>query len=514
MKYNVDIEIDDKAIKDSGMDPDDYIRQEMGWLEDSGISLVDLTAREEKGTSDVSLYSSNYSGEYRGGVEWRIAKDADLPIAAYIPDRESGNPLIEIREMKDTSLVWGEYELRIGKEEPLSFDNLDEAVDAANAYIRNLEGKEAERYPVHELAGHEGIFHVGKAEGKQYIINAFWSDVEPGYVNDGVFALGEDGRLEILTSEFCNGYLTTEDCVRTLVGEHVPIENPDIQFVAICTHEFDTADDYYEALEEGRLEEPIHIPSWTQIAERNLAMRDNPEHETLLASIMESARNETPEPVTYKGVPLEGLDKEVSMAHSHFIGANEGIDYLTALLARDKQALTPKQFEAMSALNSVAVMNYQVCNGGLDQYYFNQCHKEREPFSESDVKLVNKEQQVEMLRELHAFGCEVFPDRQEDNARLDRIIIDFEESSYTEPAEGWLFDEEEEDGLDAPYDFDDRYYEVNDYLEILIESYAQYLDKSIEKSLDELVKEAKAKAAEKNAERTNPPQQDLKGIDR
>ena len=207
--------------------------------------------------------------------------------------------------------------------------------------------------------------------------------------------------------------------------------------------------------------------------------------------------------ITYKGVQLENLDKHVSMAHSHFIGSNEGIDYLTTLLARNKSALTPEQFEAMSELNSVAVMNYQICNGGLDQYYFNRCHEERAPFSEDDVKLVGKEAQVKMLRELHAFGREVFPERVEDNDRLNEIIADFEKSSYREPGEGWLTDDGDEDegNLHAPYDFDERYYEVNDYLESLIESYAQYLDKSIEKPLEDVAREAASRAAEKNANR-------------
>ena len=210
---------------------------------------------------------------------------------------------------------------------------------------------------------------------------------------------------------------------------------------------------------------------------------------------------------TYKGIEIENAGKHVSMAHSRFLERDEGVDCLTELLSMEKAGLTPEQFEAMSALNSVANMNYQICNGGLCQYFDNGYDRERAPFNADDVKQLDKEAQVEMLRELHSFGKAVFPERELDTERLDRIISDFDNSYYEEIKEVWYDDDESEDGgyyeeeggLCAPWGFDDRYYEVNDYLETLIESYAQYLDKSIEKSLGELVKEAKAKAAEKNA---------------
>lgn len=193
----------------------------------------------------------------------------------------------------------------------------------------------------------------------------------------------------------------------------------------------------------------------------------------------------------YKGISLEGLDKKTSMAHSRFFEIDEGVEWFDALLARDKSSLSPDQFQAISALNSVVNMNYQICNGGLAQYYLNGYDQERAPFNADDVKQVDKANQVEMLRELHVFGKTIFPERELENERLDRIISDFENSHYEEEAELWYSDEEneygeyaeEEGGLVAPYDFDRRYYKVNDYLESLIEAYAQYLDKSIEMEL-------------------------------
>ena len=84
--------------------------------------------------------------------------------------------------------------------------------------------------------------------------------------------------------------------------------------------------------------------------------------------------NKTPQnegrTATFRGIKLEGLDKETRMAHSRFIGTNEGIEHLETLLQRDKTTLTPEQFEQVSALSSVVSFGYQVCNGGLSQYYF------------------------------------------------------------------------------------------------------------------------------------------------
>ena len=189
---------------------------------------------------------------------------------------------------------------------------------------------------------------------------------------------------------------------------------------------------------------------------------------------------------TYKGIEIENAGKHVSMAHSRFFERDEGVDCLAKLLGMEKAGLTPEQFTAMSALNSVANMNYQICNGGLYQYFDNSYDRERLPFNADDVKQLDKDAQVEMLRELLAFGKAVFPERELDNERLDRIISDFDNSYYEEIEEVWYDDDDDEDGgyydedggLCAPWGFDERYYEVNDYLEALIEGYAQYLVKS------------------------------------
>ena len=62
----------------------------------------------------------------------------------------------------------------------------------------------------------------------------------------------------------------------------------------------------------------------------------------------------------YKGIELEGLDKEVRLAHSRFMETDGGTDWIDKLLTCDKAALTPTQFHEVSALSSIINMDYQI----------------------------------------------------------------------------------------------------------------------------------------------------------
>lgn len=111
----------------------------------------------------------------------------------------------------------------------------------------------------------------------------------------------------------------------------------------------------------------------------------------------------------YKGIELEGLDKDVKLAHSRFTEADEGTDWIDKLLTCDKAALMPTQFHEVSALSSVINMDYQICNGGIGQYVGNGYHEYRAPYSDDDVEHYGAVEQVYMLRALADFGDNVFP---------------------------------------------------------------------------------------------------------
>lgn len=120
----------------------------------------------------------------------------------------------------------------------------------------------------------------------------------------------------------------------------------------------------------------------------------------------------------YKGIELEGLDKKVKLSHSRVMETDEGTDWIDKLLTCDKAALTPTQFHEVSALSSVINMDYQICNGGIEQYVFNGYHEYRAPYSDDDVAQLDLNQQFIMLCRLVAFGGDVFPGMDKNEAVL------------------------------------------------------------------------------------------------
>ncbi len=120
----------------------------------------------------------------------------------------------------------------------------------------------------------------------------------------------------------------------------------------------------------------------------------------------------------YKGIELEGLDKKVKLSHSRVMETDEGTDWIDKLLTCDNAALTPTQFHEVSALSSVINMDYQICNGGIEQYVFNGYHEYRAPYSDDDVAQLDLNQQFIMLCRLVAFGGDVFPGMDKNEAVL------------------------------------------------------------------------------------------------
>lgn len=190
---------------------------------------------------------------------------------------------------------------------------------------------------------------------------------------------------------------------------------------------------------------------------------------------------------SYNGIELD-VNKDVKMAHS-IIEANNDVDNIRMLFDRDKKSMTNEQFHAVSALSSILNANYQICNGGIYQYFDNGYHVYRKPYHENDVAHLEKCEQVDMLYKLHNFGCSIFPERVNDNMNLVKVIHLFDDACYDADAYYEYEDDEDYDEyeyyedccVDAPYDFDERYYDVNEYIEYLSELYAQYLNKKFDK---------------------------------
>ena len=77
---------------------------------------------------------------------------------------------------------------------------------------------------------------------------------------------------------------------------------------------------------------------------------------------------------------------------------------MDSLRSIDKNSLSHTQFNDISRLNSVANLDYQVCNGGVAQYFDNGYDCYCEPHSEQDVAHFGKSEQVSQLQALARFG--------------------------------------------------------------------------------------------------------------
>lgn len=180
----------------------------------------------------------------------------------------------------------------------------------------------------------------------------------------------------------------------------------------------------------------------------------------------------------YKGIELEGLDKDVKLAHSRFTEADEGTGWIDKLLTCDKAALMPTQFHEVSALSSVINMDYQICNGGIGQYVGNGYHEYRAPYSDDDVEHYGAVEQVYMLRALADFGDNVFPYADSCNREVRQWAnlfdrIDFDSVDYYDEVIG------EYVSPNAVEECEQAYYDgVSDHVGLLCEAYAQYLCKS------------------------------------
>ena len=242
--------------------------------------------------------------------------------------------------------------------------------------------------------------------------------------------------------------------------------------------------------------------------------------------------------VLYHGIEIEGLDKKVGFFHSNALHAmgqdpNVGTEYLEKVCGYRRADLTQEQFDEINKLWSVVKMNYQICNGGIHQYFMNGFH-EGWKSDDGENEIWDKDTQVDMLRKLHGFACEVLPDKLAENSKFYRIIEFFDSLEYEEnvPQYGMIECDEDEEIWDEelgewvenpdyeePYediidyenevrstnsafalcDFDQDYYQVNDYLEKIVELYAQYIDKTIDKDknmdVNDVLLDAKARTS-------------------
>lgn len=220
--------------------------------------------------------------------------------------------------------------------------------------------------------------------------------------------------------------------------------------------------------------------------------------------------------MVYEGIKLDTPAGKVSMSHSHSLDMIRGqssdqnvewLDNLGEVPWGIVKGAHPERFEHASKIISLCNMDYQTCNGGIGQYFFNHYHEAREPFHTDDVTRVDLDAQKAFFSDVVNFAKSVYPDRAAENAALEKACDAFQELWYEEDAEGvetiycdedeTIWDEDLEEEVPnpdyfEPYDeiiredvihndngFDDIFYAANDYLEELLELQAQLCSKKL-----------------------------------
>lgn len=164
----------------------------------------------------------------------------------------------------------------------------------------------------------------------------------------------------------------------------------------------------------------------------------------------------------YNGIEIVRPGKKAKLSHS-IIEKSSNVPYLDQLEdIRVYEDRDRKLFSLVSRVFSVVHRHYQICNGGISQYYFNEYHKPRPPYRPGDCAIVGIDAQKNFLNgELYDFARVVLtkPELQEYELFLECTNRPCPKSDR---------------GRDS---WDNLYFEHDDIFETVIELYAQYVVK-------------------------------------
>lgn len=173
--------------------------------------------------------------------------------------------------------------------------------------------------------------------------------------------------------------------------------------------------------------------------------------------------------------------------------------------------ICPDLYKEACCLFSLLKMDYQVCNGGIGQYFYNKYHEAWEPRNENDGELFDFEQQKVTFSDYVELALTIFPNRSAENLALEKAckafaLVEFEENAeFSETIEceedEYIMDEETGEEIENPDYFEpyeESYYEdtihngdsfeavffdANDYLEEIFEIQSQVLCKQLAREL-------------------------------
>lgn len=223
----------------------------------------------------------------------------------------------------------------------------------------------------------------------------------------------------------------------------------------------------------------------------------------------------------YKGIKLDLPAGKVSMSHSRAMDMIRGesstqnmdwVDTLGGLPWGTLKDVCPDAYVHAGELFSLIHMDYQVCNGGIVQYFYNYYDEERAACHADDVERYGLDDQKRAFLELAQFGRELFPDRQVENEALQRTAEAFQNLYCERDAllyetvsceeDEYIYDEElgeevenpdyfedyeepyREDVIHGDDNFDGIHYHAIEYIEELFELSAQYQCKALARDID------------------------------
>ena len=218
----------------------------------------------------------------------------------------------------------------------------------------------------------------------------------------------------------------------------------------------------------------------------------------------------------YKGIELEIPKEKPSLTHSRSLDiitgkpSTQNMDWSGILSdipwGRLKEAL-PDLYKDVCCLFTMMQMDYQICNGGIDQYFLNRYNEGFQPKDPSEGELYDFDEQKNTFSDYVKFAQEVFPERKAENQALLKACEAFQALEFEEDAEcidtiycdedEYIYDEDLDDDVPnpdyfEPYEevyhedvihndngFDNIFYDANEYLEEIFEIHSQLYCKQL-----------------------------------
>lgn len=192
----------------------------------------------------------------------------------------------------------------------------------------------------------------------------------------------------------------------------------------------------------------------------------------------------------YNGVEIQVPEKTPAFTHSVSmmiasfgrIENNHDIPYFEKLMQYKETDLPEGELlHDVCALNTIRHLNYQVNNGGFEQYFDNGYHQYRAGQDIGDLALLAIDEQIKFLKVLVDF---ILLDdsnvKYKDDLFKALMLFERQRMNIIE-YENYESDDEDDyatlEGCDA---FDEQWYKVDEIVELGIELYAQYLCKRLE----------------------------------